>query len=90
MADLRSKPLIVLKGLMFLLILGLSAALLLAIAPGWRTASLVALVAWSSARFYYFLFYVLEHYVDPRLKYSGVMALLRGLRVRRGGALPPP
>ena len=79
MADLRSKHLIVLKGLLFLVILGLSGGLLLAIAPGWRTACLLGLVVWSSARLYYFLFYVLEHYVDPSLKYSGLMALLQEL-----------
>lgn len=78
MAD-RSKRLIVLKGLLFFVILGLSGGLLLATAPGWRTAGLLAVVVWSSARAYYFLFYVLERYVDPTLRYSGLSALLRQL-----------
>ena len=76
MAELKSKKLIVLKGLMFLVILGVSIGLVLASAPAWRTAGLLALVVWSSARLYYFLFYVLEHYVDASLRYSGLMALL--------------
>tara|TARA_R110002096_G_scaffold61596_7_gene153107 strand:+ start:202 stop:471 length:270 start_codon:yes stop_codon:yes gene_type:complete len=82
MADLRSRHLIVLKGLLFLMILGLSSVLLLVMLPGWRTALLIALVAWSAARFYYFVFYVLEHYVDPTLKYAGLMALVAELRRR--------
>jgi hypothetical protein len=86
MADLQSKRLIVLKGFLFLAILALSVALLWADAPGWRTACLLALVVWSSARLYYFLFYVLERYVDPSLKYSGIAALIQQLmsRGRRG------
>jgi hypothetical protein len=86
MADLQSKRLIVLKGLLFLVILAISVALLWAAAPGWRTACLLALVIWSSARLYYFLFYVLERYVDPTLNYSGLVALIQKLlsRVRRG------
>lgn len=52
-------------------------------APSFRTAFLVLVLAWSAARFYYFLFYVLERYVDPTLRYSGVLALLRQVR-RRG------
>lgn len=84
MADLQSKRLIVLKGLLFLAILGSSVGLVLAAAPSLRTACLLALVVWSSARFYYFLFYVLEQYVDPQLRYSGLTALLRELANRSG------
>lgn len=84
MTDIRSKRIIVLKGLLFLVILGLSVGLVLSRAPGWRTACLLALVVWSSARLYYFLFYVLEHYVDSSLRYSGLVALLRQLVSRSG------
>ena len=40
----------------------------------------VAVLAWASARAYYFAFYVLERYVDPRLRYAGLLALLRARR----------
>lgn len=83
MADLQSKHLIVLKGLLFFLILGLSAALIWAAAPGWRTAFLLGVVVWSSSRLYYFLFYVIERYVDPRLRYAGLGALVKELWRRR-------
>ena len=82
MTDIRSRPLIVVKGLLFLVMLGLSVGLLLALLPGWRTACLLAVVVWSSARLYYFLFYVLENYNDSSLRYSGLIALLQEL-VRR-------
>lgn len=90
MSDLQSKPLIMAKGLMFGVILGFAVALLFLAAPSWRTAGLLALVVWAAARSYYFMFYVLERYVDPTLRYAGLLALLRELwnrsRRRRGGS----
>jgi hypothetical protein len=41
---------------------------------------------WASCRFYDFLFYVLERYVDPTLRYARVAALLAALRRRRWDA----
>lgn len=76
MRDLSSKPLIVAKGILFLVVAAVSAALILLEAPSWRLALLMALLVWAACRFYYFLFYVLEHYVDPRLRYAGLFALL--------------
>jgi hypothetical protein len=89
MADLQSPTLIKAKGLMFLAIAGLSAYLLWADDRTLRTISLLALLVWSASRFYYFLFYVLERYVDPSLRYTGlvdqVLALVKHGR-QRGGA----
>ena len=90
MGNLTSKPWIVAKGVLFLLIALASAALIWLEAPGLRTALLLALLAWSVSRFYYFLFYVLENYVDPSLKYAGIGALVRQLlRQRRRSDAPP-
>jgi hypothetical protein len=83
MGDLKSKPLIVLKGLLFLLLVLMSAVGLFVQNPTWPTAALILVLVWASARFYYFLFYVLEKYVDPTLKYSGIGDMLR-LLVTRG------
>jgi hypothetical protein len=44
---------------------------------------LLALLVWSSCRFYYFLFYVLEKYVDPGLRYAGLFALMAALWRKR-------
>ncbi len=84
MRDLSSRGLIVAKGLMFLVLAGVTATLLLLEAPSLRGAALMALLVWASCRFYYFLFYVLHHYVDPSLRYAGLLALLRQIRRTRG------
>lgn len=76
MADLRSRKLIVAKGLMFLAIAAMSAYLILSELPTLRIAVLLALLVWAACRLYYFLFYALERYVDPGLRYSGLWALL--------------
>ncbi len=79
MPDLRSKNLIVLKGLLFLLMIVLAAGAIFYFAPSWRTLVLLLVLIWASARFYYFLFYVLYAYVDSRYKYAGIVALLKSL-----------
>jgi len=83
MTDLKSKPWIVAKGVMFLAIAVISAALILVEAPSVKLAVLLALLVWASCRFYYFLFYVLERYVDPTMRYAGLLDLLMGMRRRR-------
>ncbi len=84
MRDLSSRGLIVAKGLLFLVLAGATATLLLLEAPSLRVAALMALLVWASCRFYYFLFYVLHHYVDPSLRYAGLLALLRQIGRTRG------
>ena len=81
--DLQSKGLIVAKGLMFLAIAATCAALLWLESPSLVTAALIALLVWAACRFYYFVFYVLEKYVDPRLRYAGLTALVRAILARR-------
>jgi hypothetical protein len=72
MKDLTNPNWIKAKGLLFLF-LGLAAAALLVLDnPNWKTAGLLALVVWSFCRFYYFAFYVIERYVDPEYKFSGL------------------
>jgi hypothetical protein len=83
MTDLISKKWIVAKGVMFAGLAVAAAALILADMPSLKVAVLLALLVWASCRFYYFLFYVLEHYVDPTMRYAGLMDLLMGMRRRR-------
>ena len=82
--NLSSKPLIVAKGLLFLVLSGLVATLLFLEAPTLSTAVLLAILVWASCRFYYFMFYVLEQYVNPELRYAGLLALLAQLSRNRG------
>ncbi|WP_437187081.1 hypothetical protein SH668x_000459 [Planctomicrobium sp. SH668] len=80
--EIRSPLLLKLKGALFLLLAISSAGLL--ILQAWPLVDLRFLVLygisiWGFCRTYYFLFYVLEHYVDPSLKYAGLWGLLRHL-----------
>lgn len=83
MADLKSKSVIIFKGLLFLLMIALSSGAVFCLAPDWRTLILLAVLVWASARFYYFLFYVLHSYVDERYKYAGIIALMKSMAQNR-------
>lgn len=71
MGDLKNPTAIYAKGFLFLFLGFLSVGVLLMLHPDWRAGALTALAAWSFSRFYYFAFYVIEHYVDPGFKFSG-------------------
>ena len=83
MRSLSSKRVIVAKGVIFLGLAGMTATMLLLQAPSLRVAVMIGVLVWSSCRFYYFLFYVLEHYVDPNFRYAGLLALLSQVRRNR-------
>jgi hypothetical protein len=84
MKDLSNPFWIQLKGLLFLFI-GIVAVILLFLDnPKWKTAGLLAAAIWGFCRFYYFAFYVIEKYVDPSYKFSGLISFVRHLfRQRR-------
>jgi hypothetical protein len=83
MKDLSNPFWIKLKGLLFLFI-GIAAAILLFLdSPTLRTAVLLLIAIWSFCRFYYFAFYVIEKYVDPGYKFSGLISFARYLFQRR-------
>jgi len=86
MRDLTSPVLIHLKGWLFLAILVSSIALLLFQLTSWKSVLLLVLVVWSSARFYYYLFYVIEKYIDAEYKFSGVLSALRFMTVKPAGS----
>src|ERR1044071_3698272 len=85
MGDLKSKRLIVMKGILFLGIAVGCGAVILVQYPSVKMGELLAVLVWASCRFYYFLFYVLEKYVDPRMRYAGVMGLVGGIWIRGCG-----
>ncbi len=80
--DLKNPKLIYAKGFMFGAILLVSCAVIVLWTRDWGVAGMLGLVIWSSARGYYFMFYVIEKYVDPRYRFAGVfdfvMYLFRG------------
>jgi uncharacterized membrane-anchored protein len=77
MADLQNPKLIWLKGLLFLLLGLFASGLLLMFAPILQVAVLLCLAVWSFCRFYYFAFYVIQHYVDPSYRFAGLLAFAR-------------
>ncbi len=78
--DLTDKRWIVAKGLLFFVIVAVSGALLIIEDDRWIRLGLVLLLIWSSARAYYFLFYVLERYVGVEGRYAGLLDLIKRLR----------
>jgi hypothetical protein len=90
MADLTNPKLIYAKGFLFLLVGVLSSALLLLECPSLRVGLLLAVAVWAFARFYYFAFYVIEHYVDPGFRFAGLWSFARYLLGKRRPAGQPP
>lgn len=83
MADIRNVRVLYLKGLLFLLLGCLASALLLVLVPSLPVAALLAIAVWSFCRAYYFAFYVIEHYVDPEYRFTGLIDFARRAPRRR-------
>lgn len=75
--DIRKPWLLYVKAALLLSISILAAVILLMDQPTLRTAGLLAIAIWAACRAYYFAFYVIEHYADPKFRYSGLLSLLR-------------
>ncbi|HEY3762249.1 MAG TPA: hypothetical protein VGN23_10935 [Verrucomicrobiae bacterium] len=83
MKDLTNPFWIKLKGVLFLLI-GIGAAVLIFLdEPDIKTGVLLVITIWSFCRFYYFAFYVIEKYVDPGYKFSGLISFAKYLISKR-------
>ena len=62
---------------MLLLLAILAGGLLLFLAPRLELLVLLLICVWASCRAYYFAFYVIEHYVDPSFRFSGLIDFVR-------------
>ena len=76
LGDDLPKGWILIKGAAFLILGLLSSGLLLVLHPDLRTFALLAIAIWAFCRLYYFCFYVIEHYVDPEFRFSGLGSFL--------------
>jgi hypothetical protein len=74
MKNLTDTKWIKFKGILFLFLGLLSASLLFLQHPTFTAAFLIAVAVWSFCRFYYFAFYVIERYVDPGYRFSGLLS----------------
>ena len=72
MTDLSSPAAIKAKGFLFLFLGVASAVLAWLEHPTLKMAALLGLAIWSFCRFYYFAFYVIEKYVDSKLRFAGL------------------
>ena len=65
------------KGWLFLLLGLLAGMLLLFEHPTPKARVLLAVTVWAFCRFYYFVFYVTQHYVDPSYRFNGLVSVAR-------------
>ena len=79
MKDITSPFWIKFKGILFLLVGIFAATLLVLEHPTWKIALLLGLAVWCFCRSYYFAFYVIEKYVDPGYRFSGLWSAVRYL-----------
>ncbi len=77
MGDITNPKILWLKGGLFVLLGTMATGLVLAESPHWGTAVLLALAVWAFCRAYYFAFYVVGHYVDPKFKFAGLLDFAR-------------
>jgi hypothetical protein len=86
--DLRSARLMYLKAALFLVAGIAAAAGILAESPTFRTSFLLGIAIWSFCRLYYFMFYVVEKYIDPSYRFASITSfllyLIRKRREKRG------
>jgi hypothetical protein len=81
--DIKDPRLIYLKGFLFLFAGFLASAALLLEHPDLKVAFLLAMAVCCFARFYYFAFYVIQHYVDPGYRFAGLGSFVLYLIRRR-------
>ena len=79
MSDLKNPKVIIAKGLLFVFLGCLAGMVLLLRSPGGVNALLLCVTIWAFCRFYYFAFYVIQNYVDPQFRFSGLLAFFKYL-----------
>ena len=73
MGDIKKVWLLYLKGFLFFLTGFISSLLLVLLNLNFKTIVLLLLAIWGFCRAYYFAFYVIQHYIDPNYKFSGLI-----------------
>ena len=71
--DIRSAKWIYAKGILFVLLSFIAGSALMIQAPRIEILALLLICIWASCRAYYFAFYVIEQYVDPSFRFSGLI-----------------
>jgi hypothetical protein len=81
--DITNKNLLAVKGILFLFLGLLAGAILIMMHPDAATAALLIVSVWAFCRFYYFMFYVIEHYMDPGFKCAGFLHFAQYMLARK-------
>jgi hypothetical protein len=81
--DLQNPRWMYLKALLFLVIGIVCAAVIWLDYPTVARAVLLLIMIWAFCRAYYFVFYVIEKYVDGQYRFSGLISFLRYLWKRK-------
>ena len=83
MKDLTDPRWIKAKGILFAFLGVFAGTLLLVEHASLRNVFLLAITIWAFCRAYYFAFYVIERYVDPSFRFSGLWSAIRYLCQRK-------
>lgn len=83
MGDLKTPKWIYFKGFLFLASGCIAVALLFVETPTLKVALLMGIAIWCFCRFYYFTFYVIEHYVDADFRFAGLGSFVKYLLDRK-------
>jgi hypothetical protein len=75
--DLTDPRLMYLKAGLFFLGGLIAVAIILLEHPNLKLAAMLAVAIWCFCRFYYFAFYVIEHYIDGKYKFAGLWSFVR-------------
>jgi len=73
MGDIKKVWLLYLKGFLLFLTGFISSVILILLSFNFKTIVLLLLAIWGLCRAYYFAFYVIQHYIDPNYKFSGLL-----------------
>jgi hypothetical protein len=83
LGDIKSKKLILVKGFLFLLIGILALTAIVLMTGSLQVLALVLVAVWGFCRFYYFMFYCIEKYVDPSYRFAGLTSFLAYMLKRK-------
>jgi len=76
MRNLTNPKVIYIKGFLFLIGGLLASTLILIDNPTLKCTALLIVAIWCFARSYYFAFYVIQNYIDPKYKFSSLYSFL--------------
>jgi hypothetical protein len=77
MKNITSPKLLYSKAILFVVLGTFASALLVFESPSLRIFILLCLAVWSFCRAYYFVFYVIQHYVDGEYRFSGLGSFVK-------------